>query len=540
MLVHPIDVLPPATAAGLEDDGVSDTDELGECVAPPRLPFVGKRRSVVRFSDARSHTFEPTLSERNSHLFSHLRSDRSGRGVFTPCGVATPLMTPAVATPAGPSPVWGSWNDVCRQRCEAIRAAFPVMLTGNATKIRAHREELYTQTCYYEAPLLGSSANAAPMLVKGVDAFVRMHVRLKSAIPDLHGSVDAVVPWDLDCEKADVHYTLTGMPNRPVDMLTAGAYFCLQFKATLQFDRTGRVTQRFCTGCVLPSFTCSAFDRLPSVPVVTGDRPAAVSLSLMATIGATVGHSTVGTVASAFQCQDDGSELMARLLDPVRRDAALVRVQQTAWPFAATPVGSRVVQKALDVAKDTRAQVAVAAQLRGHVAEAAISSSANFVVQRVIEVLPAEELHFVFLELNGCGAELAAHRYGSRVVQRMVEGCPWWQSASIIDEILAVADKLARHSFGNFVIQHILEHGTRAQRKRIAGVIFADIGRFVVHRVGTHVVCAVLKHAEPEDVRPIAETIIADSCSGNTTTSEPLRSGVLIRLSRRALGQAQS
>ncbi|CAK9104676.1 Maternal protein pumilio, partial [Durusdinium trenchii] len=172
--------------------------------------------------------------------------------------------------------------------------------------------------------------------------------------------------------------------------------------------------------------------------------------------------------------------LIAQLEEASTRAEALELLGLRAWAMSCSAAGTRVVQKALEVAvrartldgahqpqrrdgtaaeKDTPERVALAEQLQGHVKEAFASPHANHVLQKCIQLIPPERLGFLLAEMHGSAVAAASHRYGCRVLERLLEHCPSEQTAPLIEEVLSGAPQLCRHTFGNFVVQHILEHG---------------------------------------------------------------------------------
>jgi len=202
-------------------------------------------------------------------------------------------------------------------------------------------------------------------------------------------------------------------------------------------------------------------------------------------------------------------QMICQLDDEVGRAEVLELLWSSAWSMSCSPGGTRVVQKALEVA-DTPERMALAEQLRGHVKEAFASPHANHVLQKCIELIPPERLGFVLAEMQSHTVAAARHRYGCRVLERLLEHCPTEQTAPLVEEVLAGAPQLCRHTFGNFVVQHVLEHGTVAQKHRIVEVIHADIQRLARHRVASHVVRCALKHSAPEDRHKLVQAIRKD------------------------------
>lgn len=201
--------------------------------------------------------------------------------------------------------------------------------------------------------------------------------------------------------------------------------------------------------------------------------------------------------------------MISQLESPSSKAEVMEMLQTSTWTMSCTAGGTRVVQKALEVA-DTLQRVALAEQLQGHVKEAFVSPHANHVLQKCIELIPPERLGFLLAEMHGHAVAAARHRYGCRVLERLLEHCPTAQTAALIEEVLAGAPQLCRHTFGNFVVQHVLEHGTPEQKHHIVEVIHADVQRLARHRVASHVVRCALKHSAPEDRQKLVQAIRKD------------------------------
>merc|ERR1712226_1296417 len=84
--------------------------------------------------------------------------------------------------------------------------------------------------------------------------------------------------------------------------------------------------------------------------------------------------------------------------------------------------GCRVVQLAMKVA-DADVATRLASELQGCVRDAAYSPYANYVLQRIIEVLPHWSTVFVAQELLGVAAKVSQHRFGCRILCRVFEHC---------------------------------------------------------------------------------------------------------------------
>jgi len=178
------------------------------------------------------------------------------------------------------------------------------------------------------------------------------------------------------------------------------------------------------------------------------------------------------------------------------------------------PFGCRVVQEALDVAGPAEKE-ALVAELRNHVRLAISSPHANFVIQKVIEVLPVVSTSFVAEELATVAAEVAQHRFGCRVLSRLVEhhlcgssACP--AANDLIDELLLQTDLLIHHNFARHVLDLILEHGSASHKQCIAHTIRRNIFHHAKNRCASYVVEKSLGLCSAADSSAIASDLLAD------------------------------
>jgi hypothetical protein len=186
-------------------------------------------------------------------------------------------------------------------------------------------------------------------------------------------------------------------------------------------------------------------------------------------------------------------------------NSALAKFERLAF---SSKVTSRAAQMALEQADMTDA-VLLAGGLRGHVRCAVQSKHANYVVQKITELLPAARAGFIVDELKGFGHEAARHTFGCRVLCRIMEHLSPSDANTVelLDEVLRGVDNLCSHPFGSFVVRHVLEFGLAAHKQRVVQVLLADVVAFAKHKFGSHVVEAALRHASPEDQRLLSAAL---------------------------------
>jgi hypothetical protein len=177
----------------------------------------------------------------------------------------------------------------------------------------------------------------------------------------------------------------------------------------------------------------------------------------------------------------------------------------------ASESSSRAAQAALQRAHVNDA-VLLASSLRGHVRPAIKSSFANYVVQKIIVLMPAAGSRFIIEEVIGHAYTVACHRFGCRVLCRILEHASFPDDLTemLLEELLMKIDKLCSHNFGNYVARHILEFGLPEHRHRVANAILSRAPWLAKHRVFSRLVEVALRLASPEDQFAIAAALTAD------------------------------
>jgi pumilio RNA-binding family len=193
---------------------------------------------------------------------------------------------------------------------------------------------------------------------------------------------------------------------------------------------------------------------------------------------------------------------------------ALSKIHGSVLKMAFESLGCRVVQLAFDVADASERQVMVG-ELRGHVRDMISSPHANFVIQKVIEVLPVSSANFVAEELLTYAADAARHRFACRILCRLIEHhlCDNMGSTTttyLIDELLHETEKLIRHNFARHVIELVLEHGSATQQERIIRAIRNDVFRNAKDRYASYVVEQVMYRCSIPERDALAFDLISD------------------------------
>jgi len=165
--------------------------------------------------------------------------------------------------------------------------------------------------------------------------------------------------------------------------------------------------------------------------------------------------------------------------------------------------GTRLIQLAFEIL-DRAVAVQLAADLQGHVVKAMKSLHANYVIQKIIQVLRPSEVPFIVEEIRRAGlGHLSCHEFGCRVFSRLLQhGDP--STAALMDEVLANARELIKHNHGKYVVAVALEHGLPYQRMRILSELEENLLEHVFDANGSYVLTSVLKDGSHEQREAMA------------------------------------
>lgn len=127
-------------------------------------------------------------------------------------------------------------------------------------------------------------------------------------------------------------------------------------------------------------------------------------------------------------------------------------------------------------------------ELEHHVLRCVRDQNGNHVIQKAIERVPSQHVHFVMDAFVGNVGKLATHPYGCRVIQRMLEHCQQADREQILSELHACTAKLIPDQFGNYVIQHVIEHGEEIHRSSMINVVISQLISHSKHKFASNVV----------------------------------------------------
>ncbi|RMZ88638.1 hypothetical protein DV736_g4136, partial [Chaetothyriales sp. CBS 134916] len=187
--------------------------------------------------------------------------------------------------------------------------------------------------------------------------------------------------------------------------------------------------------------------------------------------------------------------------------------------------GCRVVQKALEHVL-TDQQASLVKELDGpnkQILKVIRDQNGNHVVQKAIERVPAEHIHFIIEAHRGEAVKLATHTYGCRVIQRILENCDATAKQIVLDELYTCIPPLITDAFGNYVVQHIIEKGDPRGRRRVVSIVLQQVLNFSKHKFASNVVEKCIDNADADQRTETFRRLVGPNEQGQTPVLGLLR-----------------
>lgn len=207
------------------------------------------------------------------------------------------------------------------------------------------------------------------------------------------------------------------------------------------------------------------------------------------------------------------AEAIERLENSVERNKIVDWLIVAARPLALDKQGTRVVQKALEVAQG-EGKTALMKELSAATLELIESKHGNHAITRAVEVSPPSQLGEIIekvLTARGGPIQLSRHRYSCRLLERLVEHCSERELSQVLDQVVEEASVLSRNPYANYVVQSIMEHGSPARKWAIfERLLSADMPVLAKHRSASHVVQKALDYADKGHQDRIITALLQD------------------------------
>jgi len=161
-------------------------------------------------------------------------------------------------------------------------------------------------------------------------------------------------------------------------------------------------------------------------------------------------------------------------------------------------------------------QVELARELEPEILKVAKDQNGNHVVQKVIELVPRQQVGFIMDAFRGHASSLAAHNYACRVIQRLLEYGSDRDKADLLAELHKSAHQLFSDQYGNYVVQHIIENSSVEDRAKIIRLVSADFVSLSTHKYASNVVEKCIERGSRDDRNELARQLMAPAdANGN-------------------------
>ncbi|KAE8795088.1 Pumilio-like protein 1 [Hordeum vulgare] len=181
--------------------------------------------------------------------------------------------------------------------------------------------------------------------------------------------------------------------------------------------------------------------------------------------------------------------------------------------------GCRVIEKAFEIS-DNDQKLEMAKELDSNLVRCVCDQYANHAVQKCMECVQPQYIHFIYRRLCGKAKMLSTHPLGFVVIQKMLEFCKDPQiMGRFITEILDCVKELSMDPYGNYVVQYILEHGGPRHRQIIVLKFAGKIVHMSHQKHSSKVIQKCLLYGGYQDRKIVITEIL---CAGGGQTVDHL------------------
>ena len=129
----------------------------------------------------------------------------------------------------------------------------------------------------------------------------------------------------------------------------------------------------------------------------------------------------------------------------------------------------------------------------------------NYTIQKIID---QEHYKLILQELKGKFLDLTLHMYGCRVVQKLISIIPNEEISVIADELSQNYSKCIEDQNGNHVIQKLIEKLNEEERQKLINVIWPEkVNYFCIQQYGCRVIQKIFECCSEEESQKLLEEI---------------------------------
>lgn len=207
--------------------------------------------------------------------------------------------------------------------------------------------------------------------------------------------------------------------------------------------------------------------------------------------------------------------------------AQCMQVSSVTYQLAKHPTFCRLLQAAFEMGvlpESVTDQLFF--NLLPNIVELANHPSANFVLQRIIDVKPPATAELLVWKVQATPQQttpsmslptavlLAKNRHGCRILERLIEHAgAILEKYGIVRSLVTHAETLSKHPFGNFVIQRLIEH-MEAARNELFEMLKSHMRLHASHRTASHVLQLLLENLDEARCQHLMERLLEEGVDG--------------------------
>merc|ERR1712137_1376350 len=149
--------------------------------------------------------------------------------------------------------------------------------------------------------------------------------------------------------------------------------------------------------------------------------------------------------------------------------------------------------------------------LGGHIVEAAESPYANYVVQKVIEVLHPSSVSFIINELLGFGTQVVQNWFGVRVFKCLLDFCPRNMIEDLIVEVTQDIGQLCHGKYASYFAQHLIERDFEGRGWEVVSALMENPTHYGSFWKGCQLIISALDFLGPTQRRALFDKFLDDT-----------------------------
>eukprot|EP00760_Papus_ankaliazontas_P034410 PhM_4_TR7176/c0_g1_i1/m.27784/K17943/PUM; pumilio RNA-binding family len=202
---------------------------------------------------------------------------------------------------------------------------------------------------------------------------------------------------------------------------------------------------------------------------------------------------------AAWSRDQEGSRMVQRMIEAGMSEQDLELLLHEILPFSVDLVsdvfGNYVIQRLLDVMPAQYRKVFLHS-LEGHFPQLALQTYGCRVLQKVVDVGDDEDRQLVCTALDGHVARCVQDQNANHVIQKCIECAPD-HVEFVVEAFYGKIRELATHAYGCRVLQRLLEHSVQRTGDMLIAEVIECVEELVLDQYGNYVVQFLIVNAQP-------------------------------------------